>query len=283
MIEQRQALRFRNGVHTPLGQITQTGLALNSGGVTDVPMRVLGAYAIAYVIGGEGQYHDANGLRCPIRPGDLILVFPEIPHTYGPVRGTRWNEIYYVFDGPVFDMWRAGGLLDPAEPVRHLEPIDYWTRRFEAILTASEQSGLTPPLVEICRLQLALSEALVTGRESNGDVAADETWLTAACALLDEDLEEPRDLHQLADRLGMSYDGFRKRFTRLAGMPPGRYRSTRLIDRACELMQLGRLTDRQIAERLGFCDEFYFSRRFKQVVGRSPRQFRQTLPRVLAS
>jgi len=45
-------------------------------------------------------------------------------------------------------------------------------------------------------------------------------------------------------------------------------------------MQGGNLTDRQIAERLGFCDEFYFSRRFKQLTGRSPRQFREELPRT---
>jgi AraC-like DNA-binding protein len=77
----------------------------------------------------------------------------------------------------------------------------------------------------------------------------------------------------------MSYDGFRKRFTRATGLPPARYRGTRLIDRACELMQQGALTDRQIAEQLGFCDEFYFSRRFKQVTGRRPRQFRASLPR----
>jgi len=51
----------------------------------------------------------------------------------------------------------------------------------------------------------------------------------------------------------------------------------RLIDRACELMCESRFTDSEIAERLGFCDEFYFSRRFKEITGKSPRMFRKNL------
>jgi AraC-like DNA-binding protein len=50
-----------------------------------------------------------------------------------------------------------------------------------------------------------------------------------------------------------------------------------MVDRACELMQERRLTDKQIAESLGFCDEYYFSRRFKQMTGRSPRAFRRQM------
>lgn len=57
-----------------------------------------------------------------------------------------------------------------------------------------------------------------------------------------------------------------------------KYRLIRRIDRACELMQQGRLTDRQIAECLGFCDEFYFSRRFKQNTGKSPRPASRPCP-----
>lgn len=43
-------------------------------------------------------------------------------------------------------------------------------------------------------------------------------------------------------------------------------------------MQQTDLSDKQIAAELGFCDEFHFSRRFKQITGRSPRAFRSGLP-----
>ena len=48
--------------------------------------------------------------------------------------------------------------------------------------------------------------------------------------------------------------------------------------RACELLADGELTGRQIAAALGFNDEFHFSRRFHQITGRTPSQFRAALP-----
>ena len=47
-----------------------------------------------------------------------------------------------------------------------------------------------------------------------------------------------------------------------------------LMQRAQELIRCGVPTNREIADRLGFCDEYHFSRRFKQVVGLSPKEFR---------
>ena len=124
-------------------------------------------------------------------------------------------------------------------------------------------------------MQAVLSEALLAGRYGFGEEEAD--WKDRACARLESDLERELDLEEMAGELGMSYDGFRKRFARMVGMPPARYRGCKIVDRACELMQGGSLTDREIAEMLGFCDKYYFSRR-KQVMGVSPRRFRTSLP-----
>ena len=49
---------------------------------------------------------------------------------------------------------------------------------------------------------------------------------------------------------------------------------TGVIEHACRLVHEERLTNREIADQLGFSDEFHFSHRFKQVTGRSPAQFR---------
>lgn len=279
--ESRSSILARNATRSPLGRISLAGLIRNGRGIPRRPLRVLGSYAVVYVLDGGGRYEDANGLRLTLRAGDLLVVFPDLPHTYGPGGAARWTELYLVFDGEVFDLWRATGLLDPAQPVRHLEPIEHWAHRLESVLGAPHQpdvAPLAPPLLEACRLQLVLADAMTGGGGARGD--AEAAWAARARALLDADLGQDLDLRALGHDLGMSYDGFRKRFARIAGMPPARYRATRVIDRACELMQQGALTDRQIAEGLGFCDEFYFSRRFKQVTGRSPRHFRASLPRA---
>jgi AraC-like DNA-binding protein/predicted GNAT family N-acyltransferase len=73
----------------------------------------------------------------------------------------------------------------------------------------------------------------------------------------------------------MSYESFRKRFQRETGVSPARYRTLRRIEAARELLRYSpQLTNRQIAETLGFADEYHFSRRFTQIAGSTPRQFR---------
>lgn len=198
--------------------------------------------------------------------GDLILVFPDLGHAYGPDPGGRWDEIFLVFDGPVFRLWEERGLLDRDRPVRHLEPVEHWERRLAAVPYGE-------PLRQVARLQELMAEALATPTGSDDDLA----WLERARALLDADVARERDLREVAAELNLSYDGFRKRFRRLAGVAPSRYRWLASIGAACELMAQGALTDRQIAARLRFTDEFYFSRRFKQVTGRSPREYRALL------
>ncbi|MDD5262996.1 MAG: AraC family transcriptional regulator [Methylacidiphilales bacterium] len=264
--------RFNNAVASPLGSITSAGFADNSQHGAG-PARIFGQYAVVYVLDGNAFYKDAHGTQMDIGPGDMILVFPDLAHSYGPKGNGLWTSLWLSFSGKIFDLWREQGLLDDHHPVHHLEPVDVWFRRFDSILGAPRQTGYAPPLLEICRLQTLLAE-IVTGAGRQTAYQDDLRWASQACAQLDATLVSAPDWESIARHLGTSPETFRKRFTRLVGHPPARYRAGRLVDRACELMQERRLTDKQIAAVLGFCDEYYFSRRFKQITGRSPTQFR---------
>lgn len=228
-------------------------------------MRTLGNYAVVYLLDGEGSFRSAQNARRKLIPGDLLVVFPEIPHWYGPAKGSLWDEFYIVFSGPLFDLWRTSGLLDPAKPVRHLEPLDFWLRRLQEVVI-----GETDPLQQVCSLQHFLAEALEAS-----DNSREPQWLAKAYSLLQTD---NMTVQRVALELGMSYETFRKRFTEAAEVSPGHYQTTKLIDRACALMVAGDITNKEIAERLSFSDEFHFSRRFRQIIGLTTTQFRHKLP-----
>jgi len=258
-----------------VGSITAAGFGVRQKRALTQP-RVLGQFALVYLLAGEGSYEDANGWRRKLVPGDFVLVFPEMRHLYNPDARTTWVTSFLCFSGPIFDLWRQQGVLDVRSPIFHREPVDEWNRRLEAVLGAKRQIGSDPALVETCRLMGLLAEILtersgVTAREE------DRRWAQRACGVIEASLGESADWEHIARQFGLSSEGFRKRFTRLSGHTPACYRTGRLIDRACEMMCETPDTDREIAERLGFCDEFYFSRRFKEITGRSPRVFRRGL------
>jgi len=206
--------------------------------------------------------------------GDLLFLYPEIPHGYGPGPRETWSEFYLVFNGPVFDLWRRLGLLQPETPLRHLPRINRWLPQLEKI--ASRDLPETPEgmLRRVCRLQQFLGDV---AKESPAEPSS-IPWLDAASRQLAETPRIPPTA--IARSLSLSYETFRKEFARQTGQSPGQYRLNRLIGQARLLISERGLSNKQVAETLGFCDEFHFSRRFRQVTGQSPRAFRRdSIPR----
>lgn len=109
MTERESSVLSRHVVRSPLGRITLAGFIRNGRGIPTRPLRVLGSYAIVYLVDGGGRFRDANGLSLAVEPGDLLLIFPELGHSYGPVGRSHWSELYLVFDGPVFDFGGTPG------------------------------------------------------------------------------------------------------------------------------------------------------------------------------
>ena len=266
---------------SPLGRIAEAGYTQHGAGGGVRPWRVYGRYALVYLFDGAGHYADTRGVTRRLLPGDLIVVRPDLGHAYGAGSSGCWREYYLAFDGAVFDLWaRSGLLLDAARPVRHLEPVDAWLRRFAGIVS-SAPDGADPALHEVCLLQALLADILrADGASTDGAGAlapGDARGTARARALLEAGPGESGPcIESVARQLGLTPGGFRKRFARLAGQPPARYRLTRRIDQACERLSRG-ASVKETAAAVGFCDEFHFSRRFKQITGESPGGFRRRM------
>lgn len=128
-------------------------------------------------------------------------------------------------------------------------------------------------LSDVASLKDLLSE-LERSRELGMGID-ERLWLDRACELLGQEGSVGLNYRTLAAKLGVSYEVFRHRFRRLTGTAPRRYRQFRLMQAACRFLCTTRCTIAEIALKLGFCDEFHFSRSFKKVVGQNPRAFRQ--------
>jgi AraC-like DNA-binding protein len=247
---------------SPLGTIRLAAFLKNSLGTGREQLRIYGSYALVYLLAGSGHYRDANGYARAVRAGDLIWVFPDLGHEYGPGKDEYWDEFFLVFDGPIFDLWRQGRLLDDRHPVQALQPIELWLERLksvckQAVITPLEAAGSLAALQGILADLLMLQEPI-----------AAESWLVEAAAALE--IEHGGKLPAIAKNLGLSYETFRKKFKSRYGVSPHQYRQRFLMQKACTLLLNRRLSVKEIAAILGFCDEFHFSRLFKKVTGRPP-------------
>lgn len=83
------------------------------------------------------------------------------------------------------------------------------------------------------------------------------------------------NVEQMAEVMHMPRRTFVKKFIYDTGLSPKRYFNRILATKAAEYLAASDMTIREIAEHLQFCNEFYFSRFFKQHLAVSPRDYRR--------
>ncbi len=262
-----------------LGQIVYAGTKWNSRATyahTAPPdyMRPTSHFLIVLTLEGEADYVDSTGVRTILREGSLVWARPGINQSYGPRTGSRWSELYMWFSGPVFDTWQASGFPGDRTRILSLSPLDYWVRRLREVVEPTTESPGERHLPRLCRFQQVLADA-VHFEQANQQTEENTLWCEQALQLVDNGNAVSPSLEEIADTLVMSYTAFRKRFAKLLGKSPGQYRSEVVIRRACTRLLTSDDTLSQIAEGLGFYDSFHFSRRFKQIMGMAPTDFRR--------
>lgn len=263
-------LFFRDDKPQPLGRITFAGTILGSAGTGTQKMRVFGQYAIVLLVDGGGYYRDILGTHQDIKAGDLIFVFPEVAHTYGPHAHSHWDEIYVCFEGEVFDLWRQQNLLNPAKPVVAVKEWRGLLKSLVELLESERPMNQSEQLTQLHRFLAILSEVVpeTTSR-------SEAEWLTKAKSILQSELNREIKGDELARRVGLSYQTFRKSFAREYGMSPTLYRAYQRVEAAKTLLESTTMTHGAIARSLGFRDEAHFARRFKELTAQTPRSYRQ--------
>jgi AraC-like DNA-binding protein len=259
------------------GTILLAGSLRNSPGIGADHMRILGNYALVFLLSGSGLYRDARGREIPLRSGHAIHVFPELAHAYGPsTPGAEWNEVYVVFEGPVFSTLRDCSLLSADQPVSKLPSTSQTYERLKRIFE-QRHPGVERHATQAVGRFLALLFYISTHPDASTATAEDDT-IRAAMGLLAAPHEGRwRSAHEVAARVGMAYETFRKRFRRSVGLPPARYQMQKKIERACASLYQGPSSLKQLAADLGFFDEFHFSKAFRQVMGQPPSTYRRRL------
>jgi AraC-like DNA-binding protein len=88
-------------------------------------------------------------------------------------------------------------------------------------------------------------------------------------------LAENIELSMLASLAGLSIYHFAHQFKHSTGLTPHYYLIQKRVERAQRLLAESSLTLSEIALAAGFVDQSHFTRRFRQIVGVTPHEFRR--------
>lgn len=128
-------------------------------------------------------------------------------------------------------------------------------------------------------LELLLQEACRPGEPKSSG----EDWFQRTVEYLDEHFTEEIKLGKLADMAGVHPAYYSQQFKRRMNYSPIEYITQLRMNKAKELLLVPNPSIREVARSVGYRDEFYFSRRFKEKVGCAPSDYsRHHIPQGLS-
>lgn len=99
--------------------------------------------------------------------------------------------------------------------------------------------------------------------------------LISALEIMEANLAEPLSLEELAAHIGLSRRQLERLFVKYLGQSPARYYLVMRLDRAWHLLYRSEFTILEIAMRCGFVSASHFSKCYRQMYGKSPREERK--------
>jgi len=225
------------------------------------PVHRFDSWVIIWYSRGHGTA-SFSGQDLPIRPGVALCVPPGTPYAEESADGfiSLWivaDGLPLPLDGPVaFDLAAD--------------------RRFShaARLMLEEYRMRCDGWQEACASQL--STVLRCLRQLPGEFNG-QGLVDRLTEIMRQHAQDPAFTASAAmRRLPVTSQRVRQIFRQVSGGTPTQYLRELRISQAKHLLRLSDLPIAEVAGRSGFSDQFYFSRVFRQVVGLSPRRFRDS-------
>lgn len=242
---------------------------------------------LTLILAGRGKRFVGDH-EAPYGPGDLVLVGPNLPHSWAAdSAGGRRHEALVLQIPANF----LGDALERAPELASLKRL--WersggglhfkgaaaARAAKALNAAFQKKGLAQLTGVLSVLgQLAASKqarALNPEQYVPSLRLSDQSRIDAACAYLNEHFQEELSLAKLAERAHMSAPAFSRYFAKKTRQTFVAYVRDRRLGLACKRLLETDKTVTEICHECGFNNLSNFNRQFRKLKKVSPQRFRQ--------
>lgn len=221
-------------------------------------------FCVEYILSGKGKVF-LDGKEYTAEAGDTYMLPAGHCHLYYSDADDPWEKIWLNFSGPLALTLASTYGVEEVCCFKRL----YTGDLLRSILRVASERREN----QVLAVSLLLQELFHRMRHASSGELRDPTAV-ALRDFIDLHCEENLSAADLAEVAGKSASQCARIFRRAYGMPPYRYLLDRRITLAKNLLEGTGLTVAEIAARLSFCDEYYFSNLFKEKVGVSPSAYR---------
>jgi AraC-like DNA-binding protein len=235
--------------------------------------RVLPEFQIGYIGSGEGIFETENA-KYRVGPGSMILILPGIRHRCCLTSELGWQEYWVGFRGNYFSRLFEEGVLSKNFVFFDVgisnRVISTYNRIFDEVRTQRPIYQL-----RISSEILSLIATLLTHKQRQEKPDHYQKIVEKAKGLMALNLYGSIDMSDISNELGVCTSHFSKIFKTYTSMTPYQYYIDIKINEAKNLLEQGDVTVKEAAYRLGFEDQYYFSRLFKSKTGVTPKNWKK--------
>ncbi len=215
-------------------------------------------YEIIVCTKGEGFFTHKDG-RINLSPGTIVIVPPNTVHS--STFEEEYERIYINGEfNRIFNLHTPAVVIDnPQEEGTLLAKMIYRNRYAGGEYVSS--------------LSIAFAQFLVQNLKNDSEISLAVKEIVNT--ITDSFFESNFDLKHLLKKSGYAEDYIRAEFKKITGYTPVEFLTKVRINQACFLIDMygTSLQLSEIAEKCGYTDYVYFSRRFKSVMKLSPRKY----------
>lgn len=223
--------------------------------------------AIEYVREGSG-YFEINGKTYRPCAGSVMVLTKGSDHVYYPDKDNPWKKDWAIIDGPFADALLKCYLPEGEYCFDNCD-LSHFFARLRAL--ASE----TPFNYRVFADNAALLFCDALTSVKNADRKKCNRIALAVKEVLDSHLEGSVTIEDIAEKLNYSPNYVIRQFKEQYGCTPYKYYTDRKLKLAQLYLRNSDLSVTEIAERLCFADQHYFSNAFRQYCGMCAGEYRK--------
>ncbi|WP_222536866.1 AraC family transcriptional regulator [Pedobacter polysacchareus] len=262
---------FRNALY-----ITEIGSLSTSTQPYDINNIHCPHYVLVYCLAGKGQCETQNEVFS-LQANQFMLLSPEQSHHFQAEQGHSWAIQWLHFSGHMANELKTNFDLKQYKKPTSLPFTDQVTNTWQKIY-ASLSDGFALENIGYANLNLYhLISLLLFFNKGNQNVQKDEDQLEQSIAFMKDNLHRSLTVESIAKELNYSSSHYSTLFKQKTGLSPIDYFIRLKIQYACQLLNKNTLIIKEIAQKVGYDDPFYFSRIFKKITGKSPVEYKAGL------
>lgn len=227
-----------------------------------------------YCVDGHGCYKIGEK-QYEIGPNEFFILPQNIEHTYRSKEDHPWTIYWLHLGGSFLPEFNNIDAVKKHFGPSHIKNTTDISSHFLKIYKALELGYSTDNLffVNMCFFQL-ISQFIYHSKHHDIKSNKKTDVVDSAILYLQEHLNESITLSELSARFNYSPSRFSGLFKQKTGYSPIDYFIQMKMQMACRELDFTNKAIKEISIGLGFIDPYYFSSRFKTIIGVSPKKYR---------